>query len=156
MAGTYSGAFTLALVASTLLWGQLSDRRGNRLVLICVSALQVMLALFPLLFAGRVSYVGFTLAFALTGIVQSGSDISLLGMSLELAPAAQRSLYLGLLNTILGVVSFLLIVGGWIVTRWGLEAVFVVSAALALVSLVLVMTLRDPRRRDQPQSASQY
>ncbi len=154
MAGVYSAALTLALVVSTLLWGRLSDRRGNRVVLQVVSVGQLLLPLLPLLLGRHLSYLSFTAVFALVGIVQSGSDISLLGMGLELAPPAQRSLYLGMLNTTLGVVSFVLILGGWIATRWGLESVFLVSAALALIAILTVARLPDPRRAQLHQSST--
>ena len=145
MAGTYSGALTAALVVSTLLWGRLSDRKGNLLVLRVVSVGFLLLALLPLLLGPRVSYLAYTVVFVLLGAVYSGSDIALLAMGLELAPPEQRSAYLGLLNTALGVVSILLILGGWIVAQWGLEAVFVVSAAMAAIAIVTVRGLPDPR-----------
>lgn len=144
MAGTYVGAFTLALVGSTLLWGRVSARYGNHAVVRWCSLLALPAPLLTLLLGSRLSYMAFTAVFALLGVVQTGSDIGFLSLGLDLAPAAERSLYLGLLNTVLGIVSFSLLVGGWIVTRWGLEAVFGVSVVFAVSWLVLVGTLREP------------
>jgi MFS family permease len=143
MAGTYVGAYTLALVGSTLLWGWVSEHRGNRAVVWWCGLLAVPMCLLPLL-SLRLSYTGFTLVFALLGMVQAGTDIGFLSLGLDLAPAAQRPLYLGLLNTVLGVVSFSLIAGGWIVSRWGLETVFGVGLGFAVVWLVLVGAVREP------------
>jgi MFS family permease len=144
MAGTYVGAFTLASVGSTLLWGRLSQRHGNRVVVWCCGLLSIPAFLLPLQ-SSHLSYTGFTVAFALLGVVQAGTDIGFLSLGLDLAPAAERPLYLGLLNTVLGVVSFSLVVGGWIVTRWGLETVFGVGLGFAVLWLVLVGALREPK-----------
>ena len=145
MAGTYVGAFTLALVGSTLLWGRVSARYGNRVVVWCCSLLAIPAPLLTLALGSRLSYTAFTAVFALLGVVQTGTDIGFLSLGLDLAPAAERSLYLGLLNTVLGVVSFSLLVSGWIVSRWGLETVFGVGAVFALLWLVLTGVLREPR-----------
>lgn len=147
-AGTYVGAFTLALVVSTVIWGRTSERYGNRAVVLWVSALNTVAPILTLLAGARVSYAGFTLVFALTGMVQSGADIGFLSLGLDMAPAAERPLYLGLLNTVLGVVSFSLLLGGWVVSRWGLEAIFGVSAVLGVVSLLLVTRLRGIEMKD--------
>jgi MFS family permease len=145
MAGTYVGAFTLALVGSTLLWGRVSERFGNRVVVWCCGLLAIPAPLLTVLLGTRLSYAAFTAVFALLGVVQTGTDIGFLSLGLDLAPAAERPLYLGLLNTVLGIVSFALVVGGWIVTRWGLEAVFGISLGSAVLWLVLVGALREPK-----------
>lgn len=145
MAGTYTGAFTLALLVATLLWGRVSARYGNRAVVLSCSLLAIPAPFLTLLFGPRLSYLAFTLVFAIVGVAYSGMDIGFLSLALDLAPAAQRSLYLGFLNTVLGVVSFSLLAGGWIVSRWGLEVVFGVSVAFALLWLVLAGVLREPK-----------
>ena len=145
MAGTYSGALTAAMVVSTLVWGRLSDRKGNLLLLRLVSAGFLVLSVLPLVFGPRASYLAYTVVFVLMGAASSGSDIASLAMGLELAPPEQRSAYLGLLNSALGVVSLLLVLGGWIVERWGLEAVFLLSAAMSVVAVITVFGLSDPR-----------
>jgi hypothetical protein len=144
MAGTYVGAFTLALIGSTLLWGRISERFGNRIVVWWCGLLAIPAPLLTLLLGSRMSYAAFTAVFALLGVVQTGTDIGFLSLGFDLAPAAERPLYLGLLNTVLGVVSFALVVGGWIVTRWGLETVFGISLGFAVLWLVLVGALREP------------
>jgi len=145
MAGKYTGAFTLALLGSTLLWGRASARYGNRAVVWACSLLAIPAPLLTLLAGSRFSYVAFTVVFAILGVAQAGMEIGLVSLALDLAPAAQRSLYLGMLNTVLGVVSFSLLAGGWIVSRWGLEVVFGVSIAFAVLWLVLASGLRGPK-----------
>jgi len=144
MAGTYVAAFTLALVGSTLVWGRISARYGNHTVVRWCSLLALPAPLLTLLLGARLSYTAFTLVFALLGVSQTGMEIGFVSLGLDLAPAAERSLYLGLLNTVLGVVSFSLLISGWIVSRWGLEVIFGVSAVFALSWLVLAGALRAP------------
>ncbi len=110
-----------------------------------MSAGFLVLSVLPLVFGPRASYLAYTVVFVLMGAASSGSDIASLAMGLELAPPEQRSAYLGLLNSALGVVSLLLVLGGWIVERWGLEAVFLLSAAMSVVAVITVFGLSDPR-----------
>lgn len=144
MAGTYVGVFTLALVGSTLLWGRVSDRLGNRTVVWWCGLLAIAAPVITLLLGSHLSYTAFAVVFGFLGIVQTGTDIGFLSLGLDLAPAGERSLYLGLLNSVLGIVSFSLLVGGWIVSRWGLEAVFGLGAVFAVLWLVSVSALREP------------
>jgi MFS family permease len=144
MVGTYVGAFTVALVLSTLVWGRLSERHGNRAVVWATSLLSVPLTLVPLLLGARMSYSAFAAVYALLGVAQSGAEIGCLSFELDLAPAGQRPLYIGLLNTMLGVVSFALILGGVVVSQWGLEAVFAVSVGCAIVSFAAIHLVREP------------
>jgi MFS family permease len=146
VAGAYLTAFTLASVGSTILWGQLSDRRGNRTAMLVASLLSILPPLVPLGLGARLSYAAFAGQFVLVGALQSGIFISALSLGLDLAPAEDRVLYIGLLNTVLGVVSLLLLAGGFVVERWGLDAVFAPSAVCAALATLLVAAVRDPGR----------
>jgi MFS family permease len=137
--------FTLASVGSTLLWGRLGDRRGNRVAMLLSSLLSIPLPLVPLLLGTRISYSAFAVAFLLLGVVQSGTDISVLSLALDVAPASERVLYVGFLNTVLGIVSVLLVAGGIVVQKWGLDTLFGISAACALLASFLVYAVREPR-----------
>ncbi len=145
MVGTYLGAFTAAVVASTLVWGWLSDRYGNRMAMLLVSVSSIPFPLMPILFSDGIPYAVFTLVFLGLGIIQGGIQIVSLSFVLDMAPPSERVLYIGLVNTVLGVVSFMLVVGGFIAERWGLGALFSLSAASALVSSLLTLILHEPR-----------
>ena len=93
----------------------------------------------------RLIGTGFVLLFLLLGVAQTGTDISALSLALDIAPAAQRVPYVGFLNTVLGIVSLLLMAGGLIVQQWGLGALFGLSAACAALSSLLIRAVRDPR-----------
>ncbi len=145
-AGAYLTAFTLAAVGSTILWGRLSDRRGNRTAMLVASLLSILPPLVPLVLGRRLSYAAFAGQFVLEGALQTGILVSALSLGLDLAPAEDRVLYIGLLNTVLGMVSLLLMTGGFVVEQWGLHAVFAPSAACAALAALLVAGVRDPRQ----------
>lgn len=146
MVGIYLGALTIAALGSTLPWGVLSVRSGNRMVMWLTSVLSAVLPLAPMLLGSHISYVLFTVIFVFLGIIQSGTLISCLSLVLDIAPAAERVFYIGLLNTVLGIVSFVLTVGGLIVEKFGLNALLCFSSTCALVSAFLVRSIRTTRQ----------
>jgi len=144
MAGTYLAAMTVSGVGSTLVWGRLSRRLGSRAVVLCTMLLSGAMPLVPLLLGSRLSQATYTSVFVLAGAAVIGSDIGFVSLLLDMAPRGERHLYVGLINTALGVVSLALIAEGWIVERWGLSALFAVSAVCSLSALLAVSNVRDP------------
>jgi MFS family permease len=57
-------------------------------------------------------------------------------MLLTVAPPAERATYIGFLNTILGVVIFVPVLGGLLADLLGFEALFVLSLALAGFAMI--------------------
>lgn len=55
-----------------------------------------------------------------------------MSLVLDMALAPERTKHVGLVNTVLGVVSLVLIAEGWVVQRWGLNALFAASQCAAL------------------------
>ena len=64
---------------------------------------------------------------------------------LELVPEAERSLYLGLSNTLMGVVVLVSGLGGLLVDLFGFAGPFVASLGLCLAGYVLTLRLPEPR-----------
>jgi hypothetical protein len=58
-------------------------------------------------------------------------------MLLTIAPPSERAVYVGFLNTILGIVIFVPVLGGVMVDLAGFLPIFVTSLALALGAVVL-------------------
>jgi MFS family permease len=82
-------------------------------------------------------YTLFAVVFVLGGLATGSARIVNANMLLAIAPAASRATYVGFLNTVLGFVSVLAVIGGLIVDTVGyiwLFAVAIVFAVLALVS----------------------
>jgi hypothetical protein len=68
---------------------------------------------------------------------------------LELVPEAERALYLGLSNTLIGLVVLLCGLGGLIVDGVGFAGLFATSAGLCLAGYILTSGLPEPRTAPQ-------
>jgi len=154
MVGVYLTWATLAGIASTLIWGQISDRRGNRGVILLTSLVGLSMplaALFIPLLVGRqpprVAWVpfAFTVVFVLSGVFQMGRMIGYSNYLLDIAPARDRPLYIGLANTLTGLTMLASAVGGLIVDLAGLAVLFWVAAAFYAGALLLSGKLRESR-----------
>jgi MFS family permease len=71
---------------------------------------------------------------------------------LEMAPESERSLYLGLSNSLLGIVTLLSGLGGFIVDWLGLASLFAISAVLCAIGYLLALRLPEPRETVQDTS----
>ena len=154
MVGVYVVARVGAQLFSNLLWGSLSDRRGNRLVMRLVGLGNGLAALLALVLLGVVGllrpqgawlpYLAVPL-FLLDGAVRPGQVLVGSNFLLELVPEAERSLYLGLSNTLMGVVVLVSGLGGLLVDLFGFAGPFVASLGLCLAGYVLTLRLPEPR-----------
>jgi MFS family permease len=156
MIGVYLAARTTASIVTNLFWGRISDRRGNRLLLQVANAIGLSMPLLALLMGmvgQRLPHLTTGLAWAYSAIfVASGayvgaSNIGRPGYLLDLAPPAQRPLYLGFTNTVFGVAIFTSSIGGLIVEWAGFTTLLVVSACLWCLALLLSFLLIEPRDR---------
>jgi MFS family permease len=154
MVGTYLTWATLAGIASTLVWGRISDRRGNKdlILLVGLVGLAAPLAalLIPLLASWQPSVAAqaphaFAAVFALSSISQTGLFLGHSNYLLDIAPAGDRPLYIGLANTLTGLTMLASAVGGLIVDLAGLAVLFWVAAAFYAGALLLAGRLREPR-----------
>jgi MFS family permease len=87
----------------------------------------------------------FVPVFALMGIYEIGIGIGGVNLTLEIAPAHDRAIYIGLTNTVLGVAYISTAVSGLIVDVISYEGVFVLGLLLLLVASWALWRMRDPR-----------
>lgn len=163
IAGLYLSAMAISRFASNLFWGRVADRWGNRVALQTTALIRLLMPLLaltlpPLLsweaLAGRVPggdstihYV-YSLVFVAYGVALSGQTLANLTYALELAGPDARPAFVGLVNTMLGLVSFIPLVGGSLVDRFGFEFVFLVALLIALASVLASGLL--PQTRGAP------
>ncbi len=147
MVGVYTAVMTVATMASSVLWGRLCDRHGNRLVMLWVAILTVLMTAWPLALGPRVSYAAFTVQFFLVGVVQAGTMLVRMTFVMDLAPPTARVVYAGVVNTAAGLVSILSMGAGWVVQKWGAESLFALCLAVSVVAPFLVVRIWDPRVR---------
>jgi MFS family permease len=135
----------IGLTLAYLFFGFLSDRKGHKLSLeICLvlSTLLLVLAIiapnpwwfFPIFF--------------LSGAVSAGTFISGISIVYEFTEAENRPTYIGLANTIPGLVrSVAPLIGGWLAGAFSYRSMFILSASIGVVSWVLMrFAVREPRK----------
>ena len=154
MVGVYLTGATLASFASNLLWGRISDRRGNKLLLILSSALGLLIPLTALSIVplanlwpglGELAPSLFALVFVLSGGYKSSAMIGTMNFLLEIAPADNRPLYIGFTNTTMGIALLASSVGGLIVDITGFTVLFSLALAFYAVAFFLTLRLQEPR-----------
>jgi len=150
--GIYLSAASAAGILSNIAWSQMSDRRGNKLLMqlnIGIGVMAPVLALLtPILLAVLPAGVvanGFILVFIIYGAYIAGTNIGNMNLILEIAPAAERPLYLGTSNTLLGLMWFITGLGGVVAEYAGLQVLFALAAILYGVGFVQTLSMHDPR-----------
>jgi predicted MFS family arabinose efflux permease len=154
MVGVYLTGATLASFASNLLWGRISDRRGNKLLIIFTNSLGLFIPLVALSIVPLTDLLPglrelapslFALVFVLSGGSKAGAMIGNLNFLLEIAPPDDRPLYIGFTNTIVGVALLASSVGGLIVDLVGFTVIFSLALAFYALALTLTLRLQEPR-----------
>jgi MFS family permease len=154
MVGVYLTGTTLASFASNLLWGRISDRRGNKLLIVLSSSLGLFIPLIAMsivpladLLPGLREFTPglFALVFVLSGGAKSGVMIGNMNFLLEIAPADDRSIYIGFTNTVMGIALLASSVGGLIVDLVGFTVLFSLALAFYALALLLTFRLQEPR-----------
>ena len=152
--GLYVGVRTLTALAINPVWSRLSDRRGNKLVMQLATACGVVMLLWAVLAPPASQAAGvpasirtylFVPVFAVMGVYETGIGIGAVNLTLEVAPANDRAIYIGLTNTVLGIAYISTAVSGLIVDATSYEGVFALGLVLLLVASWALWRLRDPR-----------
>ena len=145
--GTYLLTLTVFSVAANFVWSRISARFGNKMVIV-LSAAAGMGAPLGALSAGLAGSLPlFFLPFALQGVYQSSIMIGQVNFILDIAPGADRPIYIGLVNTILGITSMALAASGLIVDWVGYHALFGLAALFFALGCGVALGLRDPRAK---------
>jgi MFS family permease len=154
MAGIYAATVTGAKLLSNPILGWISNRKGNRLVLKLLIGGRGLTLLVALVLVGLVSllqlkgtwlpYLAIPL-FLLDGMLFPAGIMAGSNFLMELAPDTERSIYLGLTNTLSGIVTLLSVLGGLLVDLLGFGGLFSVSAVLCGVGFALTTRLPEPR-----------
>jgi MFS family permease len=151
--GLYLGASSIASLLSNLFWSPLSDRASNRTVMtltVISTALVPLMAVAISMFVGALDttflFTAFTIVFVLGGLAVGASRIVNNNMLLTVAPPAELATYVGFLNTVLGVVIFVPVLGGLLTDLVGYEPLFLISVGLAGLALAAAtkMSTRRP------------
>lgn len=144
-AGVVAGAFVLAQAAGGFGLSLLGTYAGWRTVVVAGGVLLLVGMGGALLATDVVGVVG---VYAALGAANAATIIGDPNMSIELAPEARTSLYIGTTSTALAPFFVLApLLGGALARSFGYPLVFVLAGVLAAVGTALALTLREPRRR---------
>lgn len=141
--GLYLGAISAASLLSNFLWSPLADHAGNRLLMTLTVASVAAVPLMALLvsqFIGVLNddflFSAFTMVFILSGLALGAARIVNNNMLLTIAPPEQRATYIGFLNTVLGIVIFVPVLGGLLIDLVGFRVLFLLSLSLAALAMI--------------------
>ncbi len=147
--GAAVGEFTLVMVAGqaagALLNGSIADRYGQRPALAC-AALALLGASGWALAAPTIGW--FMLVFFLVGM-NLGSEVMLrYNLAIEFSPPAERSTYIGLMNTLLAPLYASGLAAAWISDRFGYRTLFLVGMCCSAIGILLLLTGATSPRKD--------
>jgi len=140
------------------IWGPISDRLGNKPVII-VSGL--ILAAIPLLWIVALPknyYMPIMTAHLLTGAFMAGASLSQFNILIKLSPQEGRSVYLALFAAITGMIGGIApIIGGWLSKIFenlyftvfayeisNLHLIFLISGTLQALTLFFILKVSEP------------
>jgi MFS family permease len=142
--GLYVGALSIAALLSNFIWSPLADRASNRTLMVLTAGSFAAVPVAALVLSSLSGMIDqtllfglFSVVFVLSGLALGASRIVNTNMLLTIAPPTERAAYVGFLNTILGIVIFVPVLGGVMVDLAGFLPIFVTSLALALGAVVL-------------------
>jgi len=150
--GLFSAAQIVGGLVAAPVFAALGGRRGNRIVIVATAALALAT---PLLALGgsllrsvlpASALLGlFTALFALLGVSGNGSLQGFTNYLLDIAPADERPLYVGLSFTLQGMVLLAPFLGGWMLQATSYPALFAAAAAITLLGIAGSLALPEPR-----------
>ncbi len=153
--GVYLSCEMVGMISSNVVWGRLSNRRSNRLVLSLTSFMALLSPLLVILFPLSPTII-FQLAFFFLGATGSGLNIGYTNYLLEIAPPEERATYVGFMNTIIAPTVFFSALGGWIINLSSYTFLFGLVGGLSLLSFLLSLGLQERRGTPKPKKATSY
>jgi len=152
MAATYLSFERTGFLGLNLLWGWLSNRVSNKLVLKAATVCAIIapaLALYSLYH--NPGYFVFGLVFFFNGAALSGTNMGYINYLLETADDDNRPLAMGLVHTLIAPTIFLSAVGGIIIELFNLKVLFIITFACLILSFLYIAYLKEPDRTAENQ-----
>jgi MFS family permease len=148
--GLFAGAATLGTALAGVLLGLVADRAGTHRVIQIVTWCQFAVPALALLFStgifGPATGLLFPLLYVLMGIFDGSLLLGFLNYVLEISPPGQRPTYMGLTNTLSGLLVLVPLAGGWILEHANYPLLFVLAAVGTLAAALLALRLPSPQR----------
>jgi hypothetical protein len=148
--GGFVVAQTVAGMVASAVLGLVSERWGPRYVARIGSAAAAIGPLIAL--AAHLGGSGGRLApaypsvYVALGVINSAWMIGFFNYLLEIAPQGMRAAYVGLGNTLMGLLTLAPIAGGWLLEATSYPTLFGVTAAIVAIGSLLTLGLKPPQR----------
>jgi len=142
--GSFVAAQQVAGVATGALLGLVSDRWGPCYTIRISSAISIIGPLFALvahLADGGLLVRAYPLVYVALGVYQGSTMLGFYNYLLEIAPDDVRPSYVGLGNTVLGVLTLAPMLGGWLLEATSYTALFAITTGLVSVGFLLALRL---------------
>jgi MFS family permease len=152
--GVFAIAQTAGRIIASVGLGALTERAGSHRVIQVATSIGLTAPLVGLALlltgaqAGPTTTLVYAWVFAVIGIVINSSMLGYYNYVLELAPAGQRPTYIGLLNTISGVLIVLPTAGGWLLRITSYDVLFALTAVVLVLAHGLSWSLPSVRRAE--------
>ena len=146
--GLFLAAQTLGGVASSLILGSVSQRRGSHIVIratMLLALIPPVMALYLNIFArnnSTLAAAGCVLIFAAMGATDGSFLLGFLQQILDIAPPAERTAYTGLANTIGGLTVIAPTIGGLLLQATSFAVLFIVTALFPVLGLLVALRMR--------------
>lgn len=144
--GTYVITATAAAIVANLAF-RVPANRGRNLLVLQIGYAAVIAALVLALLVR--DYRWFALVFLFTAVGNAGVGTAAWNLLYAVAPANERALYIGLVNTVLALPSLAPVAAGALVLLLGLPVLFGVGLAFGLAALLISLRMRDLHELDQ-------
>ncbi len=151
--GNFVIAQTLTQVVASAVLGLVSERWGPRYVARIGSAAAVVGPLFALAAhiastrspGGSWLVQAYPFVYVAMGVVYSTWMLGFTNYLLEIAPDKMRPAYVGLGNTIMGVLTLVPMAGGWLLEATSYNVLFGTTAAITAAGFLLTLGLKPPQ-----------
>jgi MFS family permease len=143
------GEFTLFMIigqgSGAIMNGYIADRWGNKAALLAAAG-GMLIASTAALLAPTLFYYKFIFVFL--GMNLGSELMTRQNLLLEYSPINQRSMYVGLVNSLMAPLYFVGIIGGWIAEYFGYAALFLAGIFLSVLGMSLIALLvEEPRNK---------
>jgi MFS family permease len=147
------GAFLLSSslggIISNILWGYISEKEGNKLVLQIYAIISIICPVIAILSSHFETWKHlYIFTFLLLGFAESGSWIGFANFLLEISPVKNRTSYVGFMHTITSFVLLIPTLGGYLVDKIqgnSYNTIFILAFLFGLFGLLNTFKLVEPR-----------
>jgi len=148
--GLFAGAATVGGALAGVGLGVVADRAGSHRVIQIAAGLEFLVPLTALLchlgvFGSATTFV-YPALYVLLGAFEASVMLGFFNFVLEIAPPGQRPIYIGLTNTISGLLVLMPLMGGWLLQNTSYPLLFTLTAAVTLAGAVVALRLPNPRK----------